>query len=485
MTIELLDLNKGLSRRVFIKGLGYVTAGFVLSTLGGCETIAENIANRPTRYRLRTGSPEVDAVIATYADAVSQMKALPGTDPRSWDAQSDIHGTAFAFNFCQHGTDHFFSWHRAYLFYFEQICQTLTGDTSFGLPYWNWNQDPDIHPEFTNASSTLNHSRNNTTVAGNIAFEDANLDTIFSDINFFTFSSQLEGSPHNIAHTTIGQDMAGGASPQDPLFWAHHCMVDYCWNKWNIELENDNTSDPAWIDTAWTHFVDGDGNPVTSITAGLTTILPLLSYQYESSAIGSSPASALRVRSAADYKRIEKRVREGADIRFEIKQRISIAQQARISIDRPFSKESDMSTNDFSALVDSDTAKERIFVNVNYARLPKSGDFYVRVFINLPNANVNTPTNDPHYAGSFAFFGTQAEDDHGTDDAHHHKTDFLVNVTPTLQRLERGGALRASRRISVQLVAVPVSGEFVRPDEELDLRHIDIIISPVLIRRRP
>jgi hypothetical protein len=69
-------------------------------------------------------------------------------------------------------------------------------------------------------------------------------------------------------------------------------MVDYCWAKWNIELGNDNTNDPGWNQTGWSHFVDGKGDPVSNVTAGITTLMPLLSYQYESSAIGSSPASA-------------------------------------------------------------------------------------------------------------------------------------------------------------------------------------------------
>src|SRR3546814_18250525 len=79
--------------------------------------------------------------------------------------------------------------------------------------------------------------------------------------------------------------MGTSGSPQDPIFWAHHCMVDYCWAKWNIELHNDNPNDPAWINTMWNHFVDGRGNPV-SITAGVTPLLPLLSYRYESRTVG-------------------------------------------------------------------------------------------------------------------------------------------------------------------------------------------------------
>lgn len=478
MPSELLNLNvdpeHGFDRRVFIKGLGFVSLGLLLSTLGGCEACVEQIKNRPVRRRLRTGSAEVDAAIATYKNAVTLMQGLPGSNKRSWSAQSGIHGTvAGGFNFCQHGTDHFFSWHRAYLLYFERICQELTGDKTFGLPYWNWNQDPAMHPDFTAGGSPLNHSRSNTTVAGNSAFSNATLSTILSDTNFFTFSSQIEGTPHNTAHNVIGGDMVTGGSPLDPVFWAHHCMVDYCWAKWNIELGNDNTNDSTWGNTSWDHFVDQNGDP-TSVTAGLTTIMPLLSYQYESSAIGSFAAAAMVA--AKDFKKLEKRLKEGAEMRFDVKSRVRIAERARLTLAQPLSMETRMKAEDFSALVESDSARERVFASIDWAQLPPSNDFFVRVFVNLPGANVNTSTEDPHFAGSFAFFGTNT----GGHEGHHGKTDFLVNVTETLKRVGRSGP--SGDGISIQLVAVPVTQTFAKPDTELVLEKIDLIVSPVLVR---
>lgn len=482
MSMEFLNLSplsRGMDRRVFIKGLGWISGTLLLSTLGGCESCIEKIENRPTRRRLRTGSPEVDAAIATYKEAVELMRALPATDERSWDAQAGIHGTVVpdVFNFCQHGSDHFFSWHRAYLLYFERICQECTGDESFGLPYWNWNQDHQMHSAFTDPASPLDHPRNATTVGTHPAFSDATLDPIMGDNNFFTFSDQIEGSPHNNAHVIIGQNMVTGGSPQDPVFWVHHCMVDYCWAKWNNELGNDNTNDAGWNETGWDHFVDGEGNPVSNITAGITTLMPLLSYQYESSAIGSSAArSAL---TADEFKKVEARLRKGSEMRFDIKQRVRIADRAAMSMARPLSMETSISPEDFTGLVESQTANERVFVTIDYAQLPPTNDFFVRVFLNLPNANIDTPTDDPHFAGSFAFFGKHAAGHKG-----HGKTEFLVNVTNTLQRLRSSGEMASIGPISVQLVAVPVSGELVQPEAELVLDKIDLVVSPVMIRSK-
>ena len=476
--IDSFDQPKDMERRVFIKGLGYVSLGLIFSTmLGGCEALLEQIKNRPVRRRLRTGSAGVDQAIAIYKDAVSRMKALPASNPRSWAAQSAIHGTVSGgFNFCQHGGDHFFSWHRAYLLYFERICQELTGEKKFGLPYWNWNQNPAMHPQFTNASSPLFHPRDNTSLAGDPEFSNGTMNTIFADNNFFTFSSQIEGTPHNTAHVAIGGDMRTGGSPLDPVFWAHHCMVDYCWAKWNIELDNDNTNDPAWNNTSWGHFVDGNGNPVTA-RAGVTPLMPLLMYRYESSAVGGfSAAMDLAARSTEELKKIETRLRKGANIRFEIKKRVPIVTGATLTISKPYSAETRVSADDFNALIEANRGTERIFVRINYAQLPPVNDFFVRVFINQPNANAQTRTDNVHYAGSFAFFGTRS--------GGHGKTDFLVNVTETLKNLKRQDKLRVGAPLSVHLVAVPATERFIRPNAELTLEEVEFIVSPVILPNR-
>lgn len=484
---EDLNPSNGLSRRIFIKGLGFVSVGLLLGTLGGCDQLAEAIRNRPIRRRLRTGSPEVDADIATYRQAVKLMKDLDTTNPadqRSWKNQAAIHGTVAGFTFCEHGTDHFFDWHRAYVLDFERICQKLTGTPKFGLPYWNWNQNPDIHPAFLDASSPLFLARTRTSMTGSSSITTAELDPIFADTNFFTFMSQIEGTPHNHVHTFIGGTLGGFASALDPLFWMHHCMVDYCWNKWNIEAGNNNTNDATWVNHVDSHFVDVDGNP-TSATAGITTIMPLLSYQYESSAIGSSPATAALTTKSA-YLKVEKRIREGANIRFEISQRIHLADKAAISIAKPVSKETRLTPQDFARIINSETARERVFASIEFAQLPPSSDFSVRVFLNLPSASSTTPVEDPHYAGSFAFFGSEAAGAAPTTGGEHkHQPKFLVNLTNTIQRLKKNQELKDGTLLSLQLVAVPFAGKFEKEDTQLILNGIEIIITPVIINPPP
>jgi tyrosinase len=480
-----LDLLEQPGRRIFIKGIGFVSAALLMGSLGGCEKLAAAIRERPTRRRLRTGSAEVDADIDLYRQAVAAMKALAASDPRSWSAQAQIHGTAsVGFNFCEHGTDHFFDWHRAYLLYFEQICQKLAKQPRFGLPYWNWNQNVAVHPAFLDTTSTLFLARNRQSMSGSASVTSAALNPIFADSNFFTFRSQLEGTPHNNVHTYIGGTMGGYGSAMDPLFWTHHCMVDYCWYKWNVDLGNQNPNDPAWVNQVNSHFVNADGNP-SSATAGVTTLMPLLSYQYESSAIGGSSLSqALRTKAA--FQLVEKRIREGADIRFDVRQRLRLSERVTTSIGRPAILRSAINTESVGQIVNSDVARDRVFASIEYAQLPATSDFNVRVFVNLPSATAGTSSDDPHYAGSFAFFGTAAPGAEGANGVqNHHQPRFLVNLTDTLQRLRQTQELRADQPITLQLVPTPFEGSPERADTTLILNAVDIIITPVIVAARP
>jgi hypothetical protein len=76
----------------------------------------------------------------------------------------------------------------------------------------------------------------------------------------------------------------------------------------------------------------------------------------------------------------------------------------------------------------------------------------VRVFLNMPDANASTPTDDPHYVTSFSFFeheGEHAEHEHGT-------RAFYANVTPTLRRLQAAGLYSMGDPLETTLVTVPI-----------------------------
>lgn len=293
--IDVVQTQARLSRRQVL--LGLAALGLV-PAVAGCEQLIEDIAeairNRPVRRNVANLDPD-DDIIRIYIDAVEQMKALPGTDPRSWEAQANIH-----LNRCPHANWLFLAWHRHYIYWFERIVRDLTGEPGWALPYWNWIESPDIPDVFH--SGTLAASRARTTAVVGATTADAAM----SPTSFVSFGSGaitagaaqrasstksvFESSVHDSVHSQIGGVLGTFSSPLDPLFWLHHNMIDYMWVEWNIGRGNHNPSESAWTDRSFnSDFVDGAGDPVIGTTSqvNFSLLLPLLSYRFENSHVGT------------------------------------------------------------------------------------------------------------------------------------------------------------------------------------------------------
>ncbi len=285
------------TRREFLRLLTGAAAGAVLPasvlSLTSCEDLAEQIANRPVRKDVHTLATD-DPMLESYRAAVSAMKGLPTSDRRNWTRQAEIH-----LDFCPHGNWLFLPWHRAYLNSFEQICRELSGDDNFGLPYWNWTDNPQMPAAFLDPSSSLfdgSRSATATSTANSAIVGQTNIDSILSEPNFLNFASgqigaaqnqrdfsrydPLEGGPHNSIHGFVGGNMASFMSPLDPLFWLHHNRIEQLWLRWNLTLGNPNTNDSAWTNREFTEFVDRDGNP-QRISVATTLLYPIFSYRFD------------------------------------------------------------------------------------------------------------------------------------------------------------------------------------------------------------
>jgi tyrosinase len=301
-----LDRLTWLSRRGFLRlsaaaiaTLGLPSFGLAACTQEQLEMLLDKIKNRPVRRDISSLDAS-DPVLESFREAITAMKALPSSNNRSWAKQAEIHGTiAGGFNFCTHGNWLFLPWHRAYLFYFEEICRELSGDDSFGLPYWNWTDNPQVPAVFWNSSDPLFHSPRTATpssTANPAIVGQANIDSILSTTNFEVFASDkinctvsqntsagygpLEGGPHNYIHGFVGGTMGSGASPLDPVFWTHHNRIEQLWVEWNITRGNPNTSDSDWTCRSFSEFYNRDGNPV-EISVPVMMLFPLLSYRFD------------------------------------------------------------------------------------------------------------------------------------------------------------------------------------------------------------
>jgi tyrosinase len=74
---------------------------------------------------------------------------------------------------------------------------------------------------------------------------------------------------------------------------------------------------------------------------------------------------------------------------------------------------------------------------------PKDGNADVRIFLNCDYLSVDTPLSDPHYVGTFSFFG---EDSGGHGGGHAANPSFAVDLTETLRRLARQKRITGDER---------------------------------------
>jgi tyrosinase len=502
-----------ISRREFIRCVSVAGAAGLSLWAGGCEgclqQINQQIQNRPTRKNIQelwTANPS-DPVIVTYKNAVQAMKALPASNTSSWQYQMSIH-----LNSCIHHNWLWLPWHRVYLLYFERICRKVTGDATFALPYWNWNTHPAVPDPFWDTSSPLYDSNRCCTQADQADSSyigTSVLSSILAETNFELFASSkptsmsppflhdgantqglLEATPHNNIHGFVGDttcDMGTFQSPLDPVFYTHHCMLDCMWTHWNVDLGNANTNDPDWSNYSITDFFDENGNPVT-VAVAITPLFPLLSYQYEPCSLatggqGQSTGSKLSGKQLEDF------LKTGAPSKLEYVQRFEVKQNITADSHKPATAAIKVDASAFTNAIQAGS-HNRIVLTVSEVEVPEQRDFYVRVFLNKPDASADTSIDDPHYAGSFGFFYDEKGMGHKMEamsepaKSGHAKpgsakkeaaparpqTGFVVDVTQTLQNLNQAGSLASEANVTL----VPVGYAHRESTGQLKLQKLEL-----------
>lgn len=184
-----------------------------------------------------------------------------------------------------HMSPSFFPWHRRFLLEFEQALQLV--DEGVSVPYWDWTQDstPAASLWADDLLGGNGRTGDRQVMTGPFAYGEGNWrisagitedpflrrnfgrpsapvtlpskddvsralsDPVYdaepwSSISVTGFRNRMEGwgisgvrgvSNHNQVHRWIGGSMAGGASPNDPVFWLHHAYVDLLWTRWQDE----------------------------------------------------------------------------------------------------------------------------------------------------------------------------------------------------------------------------------------------------------
>lgn len=258
--------------------------GFGVDGIVGPNTI-EQLDLAISRLRLRK-----NVTALSPPERLALINAVNEFERRGMRAQFVIdHGLASSF---AHGNSGFLPWHRQFIMNFESQLRTINDKVS--LPYWDWITDdgvaaggttPDWEPVMTSLfggngtgapvrfngqvigrellNGPIRHwrfidasgSRTRTRLArdfntilrrfGRNGLPDASVLAPVMTIPVYdapdfgrnppspSFRAALERLMHNLVHVWVGGHMSEvDVSPNDPVFFLHHCMVDKIWADW-------------------------------------------------------------------------------------------------------------------------------------------------------------------------------------------------------------------------------------------------------------
>lgn len=201
------------------------------------------LRHRRSARRLTAGQQEA------FRQAIAESQAI--ADDRGYQRWAGIHGLPLPIS-CVHNDELFLPWHRAYLYFFEKSLQDRVPDAT--LPWWDWTNhsegvpgpyarkrvdgkknplfDSPIQPSGRETPSQARTTRDPRDP--NELPSAARIEAILDNRDFRTFQNQLEDI-HGGVHVWTGGTMGNvPTAAYDPLFWAHHCMIDRLWYLWQL-----------------------------------------------------------------------------------------------------------------------------------------------------------------------------------------------------------------------------------------------------------
>lgn len=203
-------------------------------------------AVRATLHHRRSVSKLTAAQLADLRRAFKAVMDIE--DDRGFWYFAGWHGEPF--NWCEHHTDLFLPWHRAYLYYFELALHAQVPGVS--LPWWDWTTTDAIPAAYTVKTAAgrpnpllarkvhiyrTNKNQNvppRTPGAASVPSlpYKARWDHAMEATSFGEFQQRAEAI-HDDVHVWVGGIMGDITwAAYDPLFYAHHVMIDRAWRIW-------------------------------------------------------------------------------------------------------------------------------------------------------------------------------------------------------------------------------------------------------------
>jgi tyrosinase len=215
---------------------------------------AQRVTQAPLSYRKNVAvlrGPQLAVLRSAYSASMGV------NDDRGWQYWAGIHGLPLPIS-CKHHTPLFLAWHRAYLYYFELSLKDF--EPTVTLPWWDWTSSWSHQVGFPVSYSVAQAAGQPNPLAGGpvnaLAQQQggpgapdhtsrdpespANLPTaaeikaVLNLGDFLDFQHQVE-MYHDNVHVWAGGTMAEiPYAAYDPIFFAHHTMIDRLWRLWQL-----------------------------------------------------------------------------------------------------------------------------------------------------------------------------------------------------------------------------------------------------------
>jgi tyrosinase len=174
-----------------------------------------------------------------------------------------------------------------YLYYFERIVRSMSGDSTWALPYWNWQlaserQLPEMFRDKTSSLYTANRNVNINNGTGSLPGWAVDCSTALADLDYASAVEDIQ-TPHGNVHVQVGGWMSSvPTAAQDPIFYLHHSNVDRLWDIWLAQGGGraDPVFDATWKAQKYT-FYDENGKAVTLSDCEVLRAAQQLDYEYE------------------------------------------------------------------------------------------------------------------------------------------------------------------------------------------------------------
>jgi tyrosinase len=230
-------------------------------------------AARPLRYRRKVQNLKAGQ-LALLREAFQAVMRI--TDDRGYARWAGVHGLPLPVG-CDfaHRSPFFLPWHRAYLYRFERALRDQVPNAM--LPWWDWRTpseqqgripagyaeeraDGRDNPLFSAEVSELAlrqgrdrgvdvPPRTRRSPSSQRALRlptPEQINTVLQIESFDRFTSILDGI-HGGVHMWVGGHMTNiDFAAFDPIFWAHHGMVDRIWRMWQIRHGRAGPPESIW-----------------------------------------------------------------------------------------------------------------------------------------------------------------------------------------------------------------------------------------------